>query len=234
MITYGGEPVVWQRVSKPDSVLDSNPIVFKLKEPVMQSLRKSVVVLVGVLAIVALAQDSYAATNPLPKQTVELTVPQPKPTADLSFSPGYGAYYHPGLKIWGLIEGGDQEAHFDLNLNLSKQINVALTLEMNQYAQTYRDYFTMAIQVNGDTLIAGYQEPVQLTLHPLHARTWYIPSTMLRAGSNTIRVTLDTFHDFARTAVYWFKSATVENFVSSTLPNALPPRADLQQAAMFA
>lgn len=172
------------------------------------------------VALVLLAA-APATGNPLPTQTLDLSVQNVQNTANLSFHAN-GSIYRSDFRTWSLVDG----ANLTVDLSLSQPINVTLELTTAAALVNGRANNPVTLKVNGNTIVGGFAD----TNATYHQVTWYLPSYYLKSGSNQLVLSLDS----GATTQYFVRSVTAENFVGSTPPTALPPDTGLEQASLFA
>lgn len=119
----------------------------------------------------------------LKPQAIDLTVPNPSESPNLSMPLYQGAGYRSDYRTWSLLMNG---GFMRFNLDLSSAIDVNLSLDIASALVNGVANSPATITVNGkqfwsiDPKNSGFQE---------YPKT--IPSGMLQAGGNTIQLTLD-------------------------------------------
>ena len=120
----------------------------------------------------------------LSTQTIDFTVPNPSATAQLSMPLYQGAGYRADFKTWSLLVNG---GFMRFNLSLGQAVPVQYTLSLAAALVGGQANCPISITVNGSVFVSGYSDKNA----NFHLQTWEIPQSLLRAGDNTIQVTLD-------------------------------------------
>ena len=120
----------------------------------------------------------------LATQTVDLSVPDPSQTSQLSMPLYYGAGYRADFKTWSILRSG---GFMRFNLSLGNTIPVTFTLSLAAALVQGKANCPLSIAVNGWSLVSGYND----TDANFHKKSWTIPQDRLHTGDNTIQVTLD-------------------------------------------
>ena len=120
----------------------------------------------------------------LPAQAVDLSVPHPAGTANLTLPLHQGCEYDAERRTWKIVTA---EGFLKFNLNLPATQNVRLTLRSSSTAANGGTDNPYTITVNDYTLIRGFDDH-KITLHDV---TYVITSAWLRPGHNSIRIELD-------------------------------------------
>ena len=120
----------------------------------------------------------------LATQTVDLSVPDPSQTSQLSMPLYYGAGYRTDFKTWSILRSG---GFMRFNLSLGQAIPVNFALNLAAALVQGKANCPISIAVNGWSLVSGYND----TDANFHKKAWTIPQDRLHTGDNTIQVTLD-------------------------------------------
>jgi hypothetical protein len=137
----------------------------------------------------------------LPKQTIDLSVPNPPPQLWLLLYKDAG--YRDDFHTWSLARNG---GFLLFRLRLSGAIPVLLTLSACASLDHGKANCPIAITVNGTSFVPRYSD------HDpnFHNVSWVIPKSLLRAGDNDIQVTLD----LSATTQLFINAVTVEEVES--------------------
>lgn len=120
----------------------------------------------------------------LSMQTIDLSVPDPKATVQLSMPLYHGAGYRSDFKTWSILSSG---GFMRFQLSLGQAIPVTFALSLAASLVGGKANCPISITVNGWSLVAGYND----TDPNFHKKVWTIPQDRLHMGDNTIQVTLD-------------------------------------------
>lgn len=120
----------------------------------------------------------------LPAQAVDLSVPHPAGTANLTLPLYQGCEYDAERRTWKIVTG---EGFLKFNLNLPATQNVRLTLLSSGTPANGGTDNPYTITVNDYTLIRGFDDH-KITFHDV---IYVITSAWLRPGHNSIRIQLD-------------------------------------------
>ncbi len=185
---------------------------------------------VAVLISFGCAVEASAQT--LPTQTINLSVQNVQPTANLSFTPGTNAVFD---QKFGWAAGT-----VTFTLKLTQAVPVILTLNevVQSFSPTERTA-SISITANGKPVVSNFLDS-NLGYHNV---SWTIPASLVQAGNNAIQVVSPQTTNANHDGLY-YKSATVAQGVfppitqaSTQVPSDIPgtaPNADLQTAAVFA
>jgi len=147
--------------------------------------RRMVVNWMFVAIFVAFGGQEFAQGS-LPTQTLNLSVQNPVPTANLSVGSLAGAIYRSDFNTWSLYI---TNTPITINLTLPAQMSVALTFSAAAALVQGQPNSPITITVNGNTLVTGYAD----TDAGWHLVPWKIPASMFKSGvdqTNEISVKL--------------------------------------------
>jgi hypothetical protein len=163
------------------------------------------------MSVAAVKEDLSAGI--LPQQTIDLSVPDPKATAQLSMPLYQGAGYRADFKTWSLLQNG---GFMRFSLKISESIPVLLTLNVCASLVDGKANCPITITVNDAVLVKSYSDH-NPNFHPV---SWTIPASLLRAGDNRIQVTLDA----SASTQLFINAITVEQAVlpTSTVDLSVP------------
>ncbi|MBC3875139.1 tyrosinase family protein [Undibacterium flavidum] len=119
----------------------------------------------------------------LPSQTINFSVANPTPSANLSLAKSQGAGFRSQYSTWSLTES---TGFMQFNLQLSTPVRVAWSMVVCAALVDGEANNPISINVNGFSFIPDYvdQDP------NFHTINWTIPPSLLNAGDNAITVTL--------------------------------------------
>jgi hypothetical protein len=120
----------------------------------------------------------------LPVETINLSVPEPNRTPQFWLQAHSGAGYRADFKTWSLLTNG---GFLLFDVSLGTAIPVQLTLSLCASLVGGKANCPITITVNNRPFVAGFKD----TNDNFHPFTWEIPQNLLRAGLNTVQVTLD-------------------------------------------
>ncbi len=126
---------------------------------------------------------SGQALSTLPSQTMNFSVANPTPSANLSLSKSQGAGFRSQYNTWSLMESG---GFMQFNLQLTNPVRVAWSMTVCAALVDGKANNPISISVNGFSFIPDY---VDQNPH-FHTVNWSIPPSLLKAGDNAISVTL--------------------------------------------
>ncbi len=157
-----------------------------------------------------LVSTAYLAAPPpgqvLLTQSLDLSVDPPvckpgNPCANLTLTSTAGAIYRSDFNTWSLV--GSSEG-ITLDLNLTAPLPVVLTFNVAAALVAGQPNSPVSILVNGDTLVRKYAD-TNPNFHPV---AWKIPTSLVQAGSNTVKIALTP----DATVQYFINAITVASF----------------------
>lgn len=141
-------------------------------------------------------------TQVLPLQTIDFSVPNPSQTANLSLPLYQGAGYRAEYTTWSLLQNG---GFMQFNLSLNSACRVSWGMNVCAAVSNGVTNNPISIHVNGFPFISGYSDH-NVNFHPV---VWTIPPSLLKAGNNTITVSLDA----SASTQFFIRSVTVSEAV---------------------
>lgn len=141
-------------------------------------------------------------TQNLPSQTMNFSVDNPVPTANLSLVTSQGTGFRPEYSTWSFLANG---GFMQFNLSLDAPCRVLWNMSVCAADVDGSTNNPLSITVNGFPFITGYSDHST----GFHADMWTIPPSLLKAGNNDITVTLDV----SATTQLFIQGVTVSEIV---------------------
>ncbi|MCO5381170.1 MAG: hypothetical protein NHB15_02840 [Methanosarcina barkeri] len=135
----------------------------------------------------------------LAKQTMDLSVPKPKATPQLSMPINQGTEYRDDFHTWSLLVSGEGLMQF--NLSIAKPIFVTLTLRLCAALVDGCANCPITITANGNSVESHYRD----TNEHWHDKVFQLDKKWMKAGNNEISISLD---EDAKTQLF-IKAVTV-------------------------
>lgn len=120
----------------------------------------------------------------IPLQTIAFNVSNPSATANYSLPLYQGAGFRSDFSTWAILQGG---GFMKFNLQLPSQQGAVLIYELCSSTVDGRSNCPITITVNGSAIVSGF-DPHNPNFYGV---AWYVSASLLKAGANEIRVTLD-------------------------------------------
>ncbi|MCC4770493.1 hypothetical protein FXV91_09930 [Methanosarcina sp. DH2] len=118
------------------------------------------------------------------EQTIDFSIQDPKPTAQLSMTSHQGAGYREDFHTWSLLEN---DGFMKLNLNIPVPIPVTLTMGLCAALVDGKADCPFSIKVNGNFIVKGSRDN-KCDFHPVE---FTINESLLKAGDNEIIISLE-------------------------------------------
>jgi hypothetical protein len=142
--------------------------------------------------------QSISVGNELPEQSIDLSVPNPSETQNLSIPLYQGAGYRSDFKTWSLLVCG---GFIKFKLRLPEPLDVKLTFVLCASLVDGKPNCPSQIMVNGNVFA-----DLNTTYENFKAYSWDIPQSKLVPGDNFIKLTLKE----SATTQLFIQKATVE------------------------
>lgn len=181
-ITVNGKPFV-QSYSDHDA--NFHPRSFVIPQDLLHPGDNQIVISLDMAATTQLFVQSVGVDQAvLQPQTIDLTIPNPMCTAQLSMPLYQGAGYRQDFKTWSLLVNG---GFMKFQLALADPIPTTLTLGLCAALVQGRANCPITITANGRPVVTGYAD----TDANFHPKTFQIQPEWLVAGNNEIKISLD-------------------------------------------
>jgi len=161
-----------------------HPVNWTIPANLLQAGNNTVIVTLDYTATTQLFINSVGVDQAvLTTQTINLSVPNPQQTQQLSMPLYQGAGYRSDFKTWSLLVNG---GFMRFNLAIAEAIDVVLTFSACAALVNGKAVSPSSITVNSKAFAA--LNPTSGNFAPFK---YTIPSSMLHAGNNTIQIMLD-------------------------------------------
>lgn len=128
---------------------------------------------------------AYPRRDTIAPQLLDLSVPNPKPSANLSLPLYEGCEYSPEQRAWQIGKGG---GFLNFNLELPMAQNIRLTLLQASTALGGSTDNPCTISVNDYSLVRAFDDHE----HVFHHVSFVITAQWLQPGHNRVRIQLDS------------------------------------------